>query len=290
MSKRAKVNYWRSFITDICDYCGNERTVRRDLSRVPGPGKAGRSFCDKTCRNRWVSTFCHHPETLPMLNTRCCHCEVLVPKDPMEEIKDGYVFCSPSCEEIYFEKRRKRTPEERYWSYVDKEPEYKGPNGDCWGWKGSTDKGYGKIGIKNKSVGAHVYSYFLHNGHYPDYKNNREVVMHKCDNPICSNPDHLQLGTLAENVADQVAKGRHAKGAQNGKSKLTEDQVYLIRIVRKAFPSLYTPEKLAEIFNVSASNMTAVIYGTKTWVHVPQVSDELLTDLFLNRSRRQKAS
>ncbi len=288
MPKKGKANYWRSFITDICDFCGAERQVRRDCSRVPGPGKAGRSFCNTTCRNRWVTAYCHHPETLGMLNTRCCHCEVSVPKHPLEEIKDGFIFCGELCEITYFERRRKRPPEERYWEFVDKDPEYKGPNGDCWGWKGGTDAGYGKLGVGDKNLGAHVFSYFLHTGYLPDYKGKREIIMHSCDNPPCTNPDHLSLGSLADNVADKVAKGRQAKGRQHGKSKVTEDQVFLMRVVNTAFPSLYTSEKLAEVFDMSAINVDAILYGTKTWIHVPQISEEEIYKLLFFKQKKTR--
>jgi len=35
------------------------------------------------------------------------------------------------------------------------------------------------------------------------------VVRHTCHIPNCINPDHLVLGTQAENVADTVAANRH---------------------------------------------------------------------------------
>lgn len=288
MSKTNKPNYWDTFVTDFCDYCGAERQVQRRCCRVPAPGRAGRSFCDKTCKNRWVSAYCHHPETLGMLHTKCCYCEKPNPKSPFEKIEDGYVFCDDTCKTIYFERRRKRSPEERFWSFIDKNPPYKGPQGDCWGWTGGTDSGYGKISVKNKNLGAHIFSYFLHTGYHPDYKGKQEVIMHSCDNPPCCNPEHLSLGTLADNIADKVAKGRQAKGNKNGKSKVTEDQVFLMRLVHSAFPSLYSQEKLGEIFNMSAINVATVLQGTKTWSHVPHISKEEISNLLFLKSKKSR--
>jgi hypothetical protein len=80
---------------------------------------------------------------------------------------------------------------------------------ECWGWEGSTRMGYGMLSYpvapgKRSTVGAHRVSYYLHYGVDPG----KLFVCHKCDNPICTRPDHLFLGTAADNNADMWAKGR----------------------------------------------------------------------------------
>jgi len=76
---------------------------------------------------------------------------------------------------------------------------------ECWLWeKSNSAKGYGQIRKNGKMTTAHRVAWELHNGPIPDGM----CVLHKCDEPICVNPNHLFLGTLKDNFDDAVAKGR----------------------------------------------------------------------------------
>lgn len=87
----------------------------------------------------------------------------------------------------------------RFWSKVD----IKGPD-DCWEWKaglhGLMDRyRYGAFWNGNKMIKSHRYSYEITNGPIPEGK----LVLHKCDNKLCVNPNHLYVGTEADNILDR---------------------------------------------------------------------------------------
>ena len=83
----------------------------------------------------------------------------------------------------------------------------------CWEYIGSKQGklGYGSVAIKSlngkfRRRTAHRLMWILRNGRVPE---RWHFVCHKCDNPPCCNPDHMYLGTLADNNKDMAAKGRY---------------------------------------------------------------------------------
>ena len=98
----------------------------------------------------------------------------------------------------------------------------------CLEWQRACVRGYGVLTIagSRKQVKVHRVVWEMNHGAIPA----GTVVMHICDNPKCSNLEHLRLGSHAENSADRNAKGRHAHGARHGLSSLTETQVCEARL------------------------------------------------------------
>lgn len=88
------------------------------------------------------------------------------------------------------------------------------------------------------------------------------VVRHKCDNPNCINPNHLELGTHVDNVRDRVERNRSAKGESNGRTKLTEEQARFIK-----YDTNHTNSGLARMFNVSPKAVRLIKQGVN-WKHI----------------------
>lgn len=130
---------------------------------------------------------------------------------------------------------------------------------DCWLWNGAvaTD-GYGKMNLHRKYASAHRVSYIHHHGEIPEGL----VVRHKCRNRHCVNPNHLEVGTRVDNMADKVRDGTDNRGEKNHKAKLTPEQVHEIR--NRASE---VQERLAEEFGVSSQSIRNVI-AHRNWKHV----------------------
>jgi hypothetical protein len=87
---------------------------------------------------------------------------------------------------------------DRFWSKIEKAQ-------GCWNWKGPVaSHGYGRFTRgKQWEETSHRIAYALSHGPIPKGL----VVRHRCDNRLCCNPAHLELGSQARNIQDMFQRG-----------------------------------------------------------------------------------
>ena len=147
--------------------------------------------------------------------------------------------------------------EVKFWRKVEKNP-------GCWRWKASKfRRGYGQISHAGKNLKGHRVSFELHFGPIPDGM----LVCHKCDNPECTNPKHLFLGTWKDNVQDMQRKGRRTLliGRKNPMTKLTDEQIAEVR--RSYIPGKVSQRVIAERFNITQGYVSEIMTGRKRGAH-----------------------
>lgn len=138
----------------------------------------------------------------------------------------------------------------RFWGSISK-------SDGCWIWNGHRDgAGYGVFRANRMAYRASRFMHALTKGDVPADK----VVCHTCDNPPCVNPDHLWLGTVADNSRDMVEKGRSSRriGTANPRCRLTKDQVLAIRADKRRRPAI------ARQYGVSVTTVHDIWRG-RTW-------------------------
>ena len=130
---------------------------------------------------------------------------------------------------------------------------------ECWEWRACVDaRGYGRY----QGDRAHRAAWQMANGTIP----RGLCVCHKCDNRRCVNPQHLFLGTLADNNRDRHEKGRDGFAPRaseaNGMAKLSEADVAEIRRL-KAAGRYGIQRKLAQRVAVSEATISLIVNGTR---------------------------
>lgn len=152
--------------------------------------------------------------------------------------------------------RKCRPLAERFWEKVDmRRPD------DCWPWQAATKQGgYGKIvSDDGRFLLAHRAAYELSIGPIPA----GFVICHCCDNPACVNPNHLFLGTQADNLRDMRAKRRDnpPRGSRHPHARLTEDLAERIRADARSH------WRIARDYGIGKTTVGMIKAGI-TWTHV----------------------
>ena len=146
-----------------------------------------------------------------------------------------------------YAKRRLSPLAGRFWPRLDK-------SGDCWEWTGhKIDSGYGRIVVDGRRELSHRVAFRLSGYSIPLGM----CVCHHCDNPGCCNPNHLFLGTHADNMRDMAEKGR----SRSGSAKLIQEDVPRIRdMIRCGVRQI----DIAKVFCVERTAISSINRG-KTW-------------------------
>ena len=172
-------------------------------------------------------------------------------------------FCSHKCCSNYYSGEK----HSRYKSIKDKiEGNIKISESGCWEWQGAprnknSNDSYGSTNIGRKSFLAHRASYELYKGEIPP----GILVCHTCDNQKCVNPEHLFLGTHADNSRDMAQKHRGVNGEKNKNSILTANKVMEIRFAEKM--GNMRQKDIAGVFGVSVKTVAKIV-NNKTWKHL----------------------
>jgi hypothetical protein len=141
----------------------------------------------------------------------------------------------------------------------------------CWDWVGVVDKdGYGLFPSGyHRTMRANRFSFLMHYGDLP--KN--ILVCHHCDNPRCTNPEHLFLGTAKINSMDAKNKKRTTLGSKNAQTKLTENDVLEIR---RLLTTYIQSKEICLKYDISSTTLNNIKTG-KSWKHIP-VNSNLIVD------------
>ena len=139
---------------------------------------------------------------------------------------------------------------ERFWAKVNKTK-------SCWDWTAYIyHHGYGSFKTKLGTKYAHRLSWTLHFGEIEEGK----YVLHKCDNRACVNPDHLFLGTQAENLQDMANKKRSQIGIKHWNVKLS---AFDILEIKRLSDSGLSSSEIAKKFPVNRRQISRVLSGER---------------------------
>ena len=186
-----------------------------------------------------------------MAEYTCWRCGNQFSRAPYEVRNSEKLFCSNAC------RIKSPSPAEKLEAGTRRTE-------GCWLWTGAkSSNGYGKITQRRKrkteNWSTHRLAWIVAFG---DIRPGASVL-HKCDVRLCVRPDHLFLGTHAENMHDRNEKGRHAHGAAHPNAKITEE---IVKAIRQRHHDGLTRNIMAE-FRISRTTVCRIV-NKESWRHV----------------------
>lgn len=137
---------------------------------------------------------------------------------------------------------------------------------ECWHWRKLRPLGYGSCDMFGERL-AHRVSWRIHNGDIPEGM----YVLHRCDVRNCVNPDHLFLGTKADNHRDMVQKGRNPRGYKRPNHKMRGEIHHSAKLtqaevdhIRQKLKEGETGASLARAFGVTRGMIYHIAHG-RAW-------------------------
>lgn len=128
---------------------------------------------------------------------------------------------------------------------------------------GQGNHGYAVTWHEGSMVLSHRVAYCLHRD-IPLSEIKGMVIRHRCDTPLCVNPDHLEVGSHADNSRDMRERGRSCVGEGRWNSKLTEEAVRNMRAKRLGGAKL---RDIAAEFGMGVPQVSDICSG-KAWGHI----------------------
>ncbi len=197
-----------------------------------------------------------------ILKKNCNYCSKLFEYENDKKRPERRKFCSIVCQRkgrpIF---RWKDLSEEEKIIRMKNEFEKKVIKFDqgCWSWIGSIKSGYGILKKDKKHIKIHRFIWEYNFGKIESNK----IICHKCDNRLCSNPEHLFIGTLNDNIQDMISKNRQkgALGEKNAKAKLDEKKV---AVIKKLLNSGKSIKEISKLFQVTFQTIYCIKIG-KRW-------------------------